>query len=120
MKRAQKNTQQAAPPVIVPTRSEAPDEPLVAAAAPVVDPNAPTQVDASVFLAARLREVTAEAANLRTLVADLQAELARMKASAAQAEIDRLDQVYNVGSGTILQKREDGTYWRIPREAIQS
>ncbi len=79
----------------------------------------PVQVDASVFLAARLREVTAEAANLRSLVADLQVELARMKALAAQVEIDRLDQTYNVGSGSILQARSDGTYWRLPRSAVQ-
>jgi len=82
-----------------------------------VTPEGPTQVDAAVFLAARLREAVTEAANLRTLVAELQTELARLRAQADQAEINRLDSTYNVGAGSILQARPDGTYWRIPRSA---
>jgi hypothetical protein len=77
------------------------------------------QVDASVFLAARLRETMAEAANLRTLVAELQTELARTRAQLDQVEINSLDSTYNVGKGSILQRRPDGTYWRIPKSALQ-
>ena len=88
--------------------------------APLIeDPDAPVQVDRAVFLAARLRETLADAANLRNLVAELQKELATMRAGAAQAEIDRLDQDYDVGSGTVLHSRPDGTFWRIPKSVIQ-
>ena len=80
-------------------------------------PEGPVQVDAAVFLAARLRESVTEAANLRTLVAELQTELARLRAQADQVEISKLDSTYNVGAGSILQARTDGTYWRIPRSA---
>jgi hypothetical protein len=79
----------------------------------------PVQVDASVFLAARLRETMAEAANLRTLVAELQTALAHTKAQLDQNEIDALDSAYNVGKGSILQKRPDGTYWRLPNSTLQ-
>ena len=72
-----------------------------------------------VFLAARLRETLAESANLRDLVADLQKENARLRANEAQAEINGLDSEFNVGQGTVLQKRPDGTYWRIPPEMIK-
>ena len=89
-------------------------------------PAGPVQVDKATFLAARLREVIAEAANLRTANADLLSEVgalrkenANYKANIDQAEIDGLDAEYDVGKGTILQKRKDGTYWRIPREALQ-
>ena len=111
MTRIQKTTRQAPTPTEFAEKMKS----SVKAAAVEVDPNTPVQVDASVFLAARLREVTAEAANLRMLVADLQSELARMKANEAQIEIDRLDQVYKVGNGTVLQKRDDGTFWRTTR-----
>lgn len=119
------DTPQATPPSLPqegqaqpPETPKAPD----AAAGPAV----PVQVDQATFMAARLRETLAELANLRDYNADLLSELAALrkenaafKASAAQAEIDRLDQEYDVGKGTILQKRPDGTYWRIPREALQ-
>ena len=94
-------------PTDTPTASEAPA------------PDVPIQVDKSVFLAARLREMIAEAANLRSLVAELQKENATLRAQVAQAEIDKLDQEYDVGNGTILQARQDGTYWRVPRSALQ-
>ena len=86
---------------------------------PEAAPEGPLQVDAAVFLAARLRESISEGANLRQLVADLQTELARLKAKLDQTEIERLDAAYNVGSGTILQARPDGTYWRIPKSALR-
>jgi len=86
----------------------------------------PTQVDRATFLAARLRELLAEAANLRDHNADLLSEVGSLrkensnyKAGLAQAEINGLDEEYDVGKGTILQKRQDGTYWRIPREALK-
>lgn len=86
----------------------------------------PVQVDHATFLAARLRETLAELANLRDQNADLLSEVgalrkenAKYKANLAQAEIDRLDEEFDVGQGTILQKRKDGTYWRLPREALQ-
>jgi hypothetical protein len=63
--------------------------------------------------------MVAEAANLRTLVAELQTELARVRAQLDQNEIDALDSAYNVGKGSVLQKRPDGTYWRIPKSALQ-
>jgi hypothetical protein len=61
----------------------------------------------------------AEAANLRALVADLQKVNSDMRAQMAQAEINRLDAEYNVGDGTILQAKPDGTFWRLPKSAIQ-
>jgi hypothetical protein len=42
-----------------------------------------------------------------------------MRAQMAQAEINRLDAEYNVGDGTILQAKPDGTFWRLPKSAIQ-
>lgn len=83
------------------------------------NPPQPIEVDQAVFLAARLRETLAEAANLRHTVAELQAENARLRANAAQTEINQLEADYNVGSGTVLQKRPDGTYWRLPVQSRQ-
>lgn len=77
----------------------------------------PEQVGPEVFLAARLRETLAEAANLRQLVAELQVENARYKAQLAQKEIDSLDKDFGVGQGTVLQKKPDGTVWRLPVQA---
>lgn len=79
----------------------------------------PVQVDAAVFLAAQLREVLAEAANLRTLVAELQTVNAQLRAQTTQVRVAQLDEIYKVGSGTILQARPDGTYWRLPQSAVQ-
>jgi hypothetical protein len=76
------------------------------------EPSNQIQVDVAVFLAARLRELTVEAANLRIAVADLQGEIARLKANKAQIEIDNLDNTYNIKNNTTLQKRQDGTYWK--------
>jgi hypothetical protein len=101
-----------APPQEVVPQVEAPTPEATAPAVPV-------QVGKEVFLAARLRETLAESANLRDLVADLQKENARLRANEAQTEINGLDAEFNVGQGTILQKRPDGTYWRIPKELVQ-
>lgn len=99
----------------------APDPAPAPAAEQVVQPPAPTepspvQVEESVFLAARLRETLAEAANLRQLVAELQLENSRLRAAQDQAEINNLDSTYDVGAGTRLLRRQDGTYWRLPKE----
>jgi len=102
------------PPVPPAPAPEAPAPVPEAAAA-----EAPEQVGPEVFLAARLRETMAEAANLRTLVAELQTDLARLRAQMDQSEINALDSTYNVGKGSILQRRPDGTYWRIPKSALQ-
>jgi len=95
--------------------AEASEVPATEAPTPVV----PVQVDRATFLAARLREMLAESANLRDLVADLQKENARFRANEAQSEINSLDQEFNVGQGTILQRRPDGTFWRIPPELVK-
>ena len=85
--------------------------PLIAAK---TDPSSPIQVNVAVFQAARLREVTVEAANLRILAANLQGEVAQLKANKAQIEIEDLDKMYNIKNDTILQKHHDGTYWQVP------
>ena len=106
-----------------PTGTELPQE-IVPQTEATPEPTAPVvpeavQVDRAVFLAARLREVIASEANLRDEVANLLKENAQFRAIQAQREIDVLDSEFDVGKGTILQKRPDGTYWRIPEAAIQ-
>lgn len=79
----------------------------------------PTQVTEATFMAARLRESLAEAANLRQMVADLQVENAGLRAKQAQAEIAQLDKAYQVGQGTMLVGKADGTFWRLPKQPQQ-
>lgn len=106
-------------PQLLPQEGATPPAPAAAAApAPQMPPGA-TQVHEATFLAARLREALAESANLRQMVADLQAENARMRAAQAQAEIEQLDKAHNVGKGTMLVKKADGTYWRLPNQQAQ-
>jgi len=76
----------------------------------------PTQVTEATFLAARLREALAEAANLRQAVADLQVENSKLRAVTVQVEIDKLEKTYQVGRGTTLVGKADGTYWRMPQQ----
>lgn len=111
------------PPPAPPAPPAAPQD---KADTPAVDPKEPVQVEQEVFLAARLRETLAELANLRDHNADLLTELgilrkenAKFKASVAQIEINKLDADFNVGQGTVLQRRPDGTYWRVPTATIQ-
>jgi hypothetical protein len=85
----------------------------------VAPPPVPVQVERVVFLAARLRELLATEANLRTLVAELQSENALFRAKQSQSEIDGLEAEFDVGEGTVLQKRPDGSVWRIPPELLQ-
>ncbi|MGD9725423.1 MAG: hypothetical protein AB7L09_03455 [Nitrospira sp.] len=79
----------------------------------------PVQVTEATFLAARLRESLAEAANLRQLVAELQLENSRLRAKAVQDEIDRLDKDHKIGQGSLLVSKADGTYWRMPQPQSQ-
>lgn len=74
----------------------------------------PVQVDRSVFMAARLREALAEVVSLRALVANLQKENFDLKAQQTQSQVDALDKEFDVGPGSVLQQRTDGTCWRLP------
>lgn len=101
------------------TPQELPQEVVTQVEPEAPGPAVPVQVDRATFLAARLREALATEANLRDAIANLQKENARLRAIQAQGEIDGLDAEFNVGQGTVLQKRPDGTYWRIPQEMLQ-
>ena len=82
---------------------------------PVVEPEPqPVQVPDAVFLAARLRQSLLENAELKKLVAELQGELVTLRAKLTQEEVAKLDRDYQIGAGTVLQARTDGTYWRLP------
>ena len=108
---------QPAAPVVPPV--EAPV--VVQTTPPPSQPAAPQaqQVEEKVFLAARLRESLAELANWRQTAAELQLENSQLKARLAQAEIQRLDATYDVGKGTMLVGKEDGTFWRLPKQQQQ-
>ena len=79
----------------------------------------PVQVDKATFLAARLREALSEVARLREILGELQVENGRLRAETLKVEIGKIDEEFDVGQGTILQARSDGTYWRVPRSAVQ-
>jgi len=104
--------------ILGPSAGTLPQEVIPQVEAPEA-PAVPVQVGKEVFLAARLRETLAESANLRDQVANLLKENAGLRANEAQTEINGLDKEFDVGQGTILQKRADGTYWRIPPEMVK-
>lgn len=75
----------------------------------------PIQVDRSVFLAAQLRESLREVGILQARVATLQAENAELRKLIIQSELVKLDQEFQLDDGMVLQRREDGTYWRMDK-----